>query len=163
VDLVPVEFTADAVVGALSRQGPLHGARVLLPRADIGREVIAEELRKAGSIVTDVIAYRTLIDDVQREGEPDVYGMLLDRKIDVVTFTSASAVRSFAKVYGAEQSADLLRNTAVAVIGPVTGEAAEQLGIPVSIRPATYTIPALVDAIAAHFASMTEATKKETI
>jgi len=163
VDLVPAEFTADAVVEALSRRGRLDGARVLLPRADIGREVIAEELRKAGAVVTDVIAYRTLIDDVQREGEPDVYGMLLDRKIDVVTFTSASAVRSFAKVYGAEQSADLLRNTAVAVIGPVTGEAAEQLGIPVSIRPATYTIPALVDAIAAHFASMTEATKKETM
>jgi uroporphyrinogen III methyltransferase/synthase len=153
VDLVPTEFTADAVVEALSRQGPLDGARVLLPRADIGREVIAEELRKAGALITDVIAYRTVIDDVQREGEPDVYGMLLDRKIDVVTFTSASAVRSFVQVYGAEQSADLLRNTAVAAIGPVTGEAAEQLGIPVSIRPATYTIPALVDAIAAHFAS----------
>ena len=56
-----------------------------------------------------------------------------------------SSIDSFAKVYGAEQSADLLRNTAVAVIGPVTGEAAEQLGIPVSIRPATYTIPALVE------------------
>jgi len=155
VDLVPAEFTADAVVEALARQGPLDGARVLLPRADIGREVIAAELRKAGAIITDVIAYRTVINDVQREGEPDVYGMLLNQKIDVVTFTSASAVRSFVQVYGAEQSADLLRNTAVAVIGPVTGEAAEQLGIPVSIRPATYTIPALVDAIAAHFASAT--------
>jgi uroporphyrinogen III methyltransferase/synthase len=163
VDLVPAEFTADKVVEALARQGSLEGARVLLPRADIGREVIAEELRKAGATITDVTAYRTVIDDVQREGEPDVYGMLLDRKIDVVTFTSASAVRSFVQVYGAEQSADLLRNTAVAVIGPVTGEAAEQLGIRVSIRPATYTVPALVDAIAAYFTSRTEATKKETM
>jgi uroporphyrinogen III methyltransferase/synthase len=134
---------------------------VLLPRADIGRQVIAKELRTAGATITDVIAYRTVIDDVQREGEPDVYGMLLNGKIDVVTFTSASAVRSFVRVFGAEQSADLLRNTAVAVIGPVTGEASEQFGIPVSIRPATYTIPALVDAIAAHF--VTGATKKETI
>jgi uroporphyrinogen III methyltransferase/synthase len=163
VDLVPAEFTADKVVEALARQGSLEGARVLLPRADIGREVIAEELRKAGATITDVTAYRTVIDDVQREGEPDVYGMLLDRKIDVVTFTSASAVRSFVQVYGAEQSADLLRNAAVAVIGPVTGEAAEQLGIRVSIRPATYTVPALVDAIAAYFTSRTEATKKETM
>ena len=32
---------------------------------------------------------------------PDVYGMLLEGRIDVVTFTSASAVRNFAKVYGA--------------------------------------------------------------
>jgi uroporphyrinogen III methyltransferase/synthase len=41
----------------------------------------------------------------------------------------------------------------VAVIGPTTAESARHLGIPVTIQPATYTIPALVDAIAAHYAS----------
>jgi len=35
---------------------------------------------------------------------------------------------------------------------PVTAEAATQLGISVTIQPATYTVAALVDAIAAHFA-----------
>lgn len=153
VDLVPPEFKAEGVAETLAAQGPLQGARVLLPRADIGREVILEELRRAGAAVTDVVAYRTLIDDVQREGEPDIYGMLLERKIDVVTFTSGSAVRNFARVYGAEQAADLLRHTAVAAIGPVTAHAAEQLGIHVSVQPSSYTIPALVDAIAAHFAA----------
>lgn len=151
VDLVPSEFRAEAVVEALARQGSLEGSRVLLPKADIGREVIAEELRKAGAQVTEVTAYRTGLEDVHTEDEPDVYGMLLERKIDVVTFTSASAVRNFAKVYGAEQAADLLRNTEVAAIGPVTADAAAQLGIGVSIKPPTYTIPALVEAIAAHF------------
>ena len=33
----------------------------------------------------------------EREGEPDVYRMLLERRIDVVTFTSASAVRNFVR------------------------------------------------------------------
>lgn len=151
VDLVPAEFKAEAVMEALARQGSLEGVRVLLPKADIGREVLADELRKAGSLVTEVVAYRTVLEDVHTEDEPDVYGMLLERKIDVVTFTSASAVRNFAKVYGAEQAADLLRNTEVAAIGPVTADAATQLGIGVSIKPPTYTIPALVEAIAAHF------------
>jgi uroporphyrinogen III methyltransferase/synthase len=158
VDLVPREFRAEAVAAAIAEQGSLEGARVLLPRADIGREVIADQLRAAGAAVTDVVAYRTVLEDTQREDDPDVYKMLLEGRLDVVTFTSASAVRNFAKIYGTEQVADLLRHTVVAVIGPVTSDAAIQLGIPVTIQPPTYTIPALVDAIAAHFAA-TKVTK----
>ena len=99
---------------------------VLLPRADIGREVIADELRKQGADVTEVVAYRTVVAEPEREGEPDIYRMLLERRIDVVTFTSASAVRNFVRVLGAEPAADLLRTTVVASIGPVTAEAAAQ-------------------------------------
>lgn len=153
VDLVPDEFRGEAVTAAMAASGPLEGARVLFPRADIAREVIAPELRQAGATVTEVVAYRTVLEDAQREDDPDVYGQLLEGRIDVVTFTSGSAVRNFAKIYGAEQAADLLRKTVVAVIGPVTADAARQLGIPVTIQPPSYTIAALVDAIAAHYAA----------
>jgi uroporphyrinogen III methyltransferase/synthase len=153
VDLVPDEFRAEAVLQALARHTPLDGLRVLLPRADIGREVIADQLRRSGAIVTDVVAYRTTIDDSQRPDDPDIYGMLLEGKIDVVTFTSPSAVRNFARLFGAEPAADLLKSTVVATIGPVTAEAAAQLGIGVTVQPATYTVPALVEAIAAHYAA----------
>jgi uroporphyrinogen III methyltransferase/synthase len=153
VDIVPKEFRAEAVVPALLERGPLDGARVLLPRADIGREVIAEQLRERGAVVTDVVAYRTILEDAQREGDPDIYGMLLNGRVDVVTFTSASAVRNFAAIYGRDQAVDLLKHTAVAAIGPVTAEAATRLGIETTIQPATYTVPALVDAIAAHFSA----------
>jgi uroporphyrinogen III methyltransferase/synthase len=151
-DLIPREFRADAVVAALLATEPMSGVRVLLPRADIGREVIADQLREAGANVTEVIAYRTVLEDSQREGDPDVYGMLLEGRIDVVTFTSPSAVRNFAKIHGADQVADLLKNTVVATIGPVTADATRQLGIPVTVQPTTYTVPALVDAIAAYYA-----------
>lgn len=150
-DLLPDEYRAEAVTETLAASGPLDGARVLLPRSDIGREVIAEQLRAAGAIVTDVIAYRTVVDELQREGDPDIYKMLLEGRIDVVTFTSASAVRNFVRIYGAEQVADLLKTTTVAVIGPVTAAAARQAGIDVSVQPAAYTIGGLVDAIVAHF------------
>ena len=161
VDLVPDEFRAEAVVTALAPLGSLNAARVLLPRADIGREAIGEALRERGAIVTEVVAYRTVLDEAPRDEDPDVYKMLLEGRIDVVTFTSASAIRNFARVYGDDQTADLLRKTVVAVIGPVTAEAAAQLGITVTIQPQTYTIPALVDAIAAHFANATTATKTD--
>jgi uroporphyrinogen III methyltransferase/synthase len=150
VDLVPEEFRAEAVVAALELHGRVEGARVLVPRADIGRDVIAEGLRSAGAQITDVVAYRTVLEEAQQDDGPDVYRMLLDEKIDVVTFTSPSAVRNFSSIYGAEQTTDLLKNTIVATIGPVTAEAAIQLGIPVTVQPTVSTIPALVDAIAAH-------------
>ena len=150
-DVLPDEYRAEAVLAALEAHGSLTGARVLLPRSDIGREVVADQLRSAGAVVTDVIAYRTVLDELQREGDPDVYGMMLEGRIDIVTFTSASAVRNFVKVYGADQVADLLKNTTVAVIGPVTAEAARQCGITVSVQPDSYTMSGLVDAIAAHF------------
>ena len=151
VDLVPDEFRAEAIVSALAGRVSLAGIHVLLPRSDIGRDVVLEELREAGALVTDVVAYRTIAEDPQRDGGPDVYRMLLDGDIDVVTFTSPSAVRTFANIYGVEPAVDLLKNTVVAVIGPVTAEAAHEIGFQVSVQPDTYTIPALVDAIAAHF------------
>jgi uroporphyrinogen III methyltransferase/synthase len=155
VDLVPQEFRADAVARAFASFGNLQGLRVCLPRADIGRDVVAEELRRQGVDVTEVVAYRTVATDPEREGEPDVYRMLLERRIDVVTFTSASAVRNLVTALGPEPAPDLLSTTLVASIGPVTAEAAAQFGIATSIMPGQHTIPALVDAIVAHLSRTT--------
>jgi uroporphyrinogen III methyltransferase/synthase len=152
VDLVPDEFRAEALVEALLQSGPINGARILIPHADIARDVLANELRQAGAVVTEVVAYRTVLDESPREDEgADIYRMLLDGRIDVVTFTSASAVRNFATLFGADQAADLLRQTLVATIGPVTATAVAALGVEVAVQPSTYTVPALVEAIAARF------------
>src|SRR4051794_31948055 len=59
VDLTPEEFRAEAVIEALKAAGPLTGTRILLPRADIAREVLTDQLRDAGADVTEVVAYRT--------------------------------------------------------------------------------------------------------
>jgi uroporphyrinogen III methyltransferase/synthase len=152
VDLMPSEGRPEGLVAALKADGPLEGVRVLLPRANVGREVLVEELRRTGAEVTEVTAYRVLLADAEREGEPDIYRMLLDRNIDVVTFTSASSVRNLVTLLGNEQAPDLLRQTVVACVGPVTAEAAAHLGISTTIMPHEYTIPALVDAILKHYA-----------
>jgi uroporphyrinogen III methyltransferase/synthase len=147
VDLVPPE----AVVQAMATLHQLAGSRVLLPRADVGREVIADELRRKGVEVTEVVAYRTVMADPERDGEPDIYKLLLERQIDVVTFTSPSAVRSFVRMVGTEPASDLLRTIVVASIGPVTAEAAAQSNIRTTIMPAQYTVPALAAAIVDYF------------
>jgi uroporphyrinogen III methyltransferase/synthase len=157
VDLTPTEYRAEAVVRALTAFTDVSGRKILLPHADIGREVLAEELRRHGAEITEVVAYRTVGTDADREGEPDIYRMLLERRIDVVTFTSASAVRHFVRIVGAEPAADLLAATAVAAIGPVTADAAVLHNIRPTIVPQSYTIAALVDAIVRHFSQVTEA------
>ena len=136
---------------ALRATGDLTGQAFLLPRADIAREQLADQLRQSGGLVTDVTAYRTVAVEIQRDGEPDIYRMLLDRKVDVLTFTSASTVRNFVRLYGVEPVADLLQAVAIASIGPVTAEAAQQCGIRTTIVPSEYTIPGLVRAIVEHF------------
>jgi uroporphyrinogen III methyltransferase/synthase len=151
VDLMPEEARAEAVMDALHGAGPLHRTRFLLPRSDIAREVLADHLREAGAEVDEVVAYRTLLAGGERDGDHDIYRMLLDRQIDAVTFTSASTVKNFAKIFGEEQAADLLTTTVVASIGPVTAEAAQQLGIQTTVMPRRYTIPDLVDALVDHF------------
>jgi uroporphyrinogen III methyltransferase/synthase len=153
VDLVPEDHRAEGVVAALKAAGPLSGANILFPKADIAREVLPEELKAAGASVDEVVAYRTVT--AESDAHLDIYRQLLERRIDVVTFSSASAVRAFVSIYGDDQAIDLLSHTLVATIGPVTADAAARYRIKPTIMPATSTMPALVDAIVAHFKSQT--------
>jgi uroporphyrinogen III methyltransferase/synthase len=151
VDLTPDESRAERIVDTLAAASAVAGATFLLPRADIAREVLPDQLRELGGEVTEVVAYRTLVAGGERDTDHDVYRMLLDRQVDAVTFTSASTVKNFAKIYGEEQAADLLNATVVASIGPVTAEAAQQLGIQTKVMPSKYTVKDLVDALVEHF------------
>ncbi len=151
VDVMPEEDRAEGVLAAMKATGSLEGVRMLLPRADIARESLPDELRKAGAEVDDITAYRTVRAPWGQEGQPDIYKMLLEGDVDIVTFTSASSVRHFVTNVGEDQAADLLAQVAVASIGPVTAEAAQQLGVATRIMPnAPYTIASLVDAIVAY-------------
>jgi len=153
VDLVPEEYHAEALVEALRTADAVTGRRFLLPKADIARELLGDELRASGASVTEVVAYRTLLASTERDSDHDVYRMLLDRQIDAVTFTSPSSVRNFVKMLGEDQAVDLLQGTVVACIGPVTAEAAQQLGIATNVMPERFTIADLVDALVEHFQS----------
>ena len=148
VDVVPGEFTAEALVAELIADPTIRGARVLLPRSDIGRQTLADGLRAGGAQVTEVIAYRTVSES--SEAEPDVLRMLEGGGLDAVTFTSGSAIRSFVQIHGTK-GADLLHHTVVAVIGPVTADVAHELDIPVHVQPTTYSTSEMVEALGEYF------------
>jgi uroporphyrinogen III methyltransferase/synthase len=145
-DLVPPEFRAEAVVKAVGAR-PIQAARVLLPRAAEARDVIPQELAKLGAQVDVVPTYRTIKSTAEAEA---IRGLLRERRIHAVTFTSSSTVKYFHDLLG-EDTAALLQGVVVASIGPITAETATKHGIPSHVVPREYTIPALAEALVAHF------------
>jgi len=139
VHAMPEEFHAEALVAAI---GHLTGARVLVPRADIGRPDLVRALERAGAVVHDIVVYRTI------PAEPDPVSLAaLRRGVDAVTFTSPSTVRNFLAILGDEGRA-LLAGAVVAAIGKVTARAALEEGIRVDVQPDDHTTRALVEALA---------------
>jgi len=81
----------------------------------------------------------------------DVYRQLLDRRIDLVTFTSASAVLNFAANFGADQASDLLAHTVVAVQGSSAADAATRANIAPAVQEPAGPLAAFAEAIVNRF------------
>ena len=116
--------------------------RVLLPRADIATETLAEGLRERGWEVDDVTAYRTV-----RAAPPPapVREAIKTGGFDAVLFTSASTVRNLVGIAGKPHA-----RTIVACLGPKTAETAREFGLRVDVLPDTPEIGALVEDLVAH-------------
>jgi len=148
-EVVPDEYVAEALARRL-RALIRPGDSVLLARAAEARDVLVTQLEAAGVRVDEVPAYRTR---PAAEDAGELRGALREGRVDVVTFTSSSTVRHFAALFPGEDLPRLLRGVAVACIGPVTRATALALGLETRIVPREYTIPALAQAIADHYAS----------
>lgn len=142
-DIMPDEFTGDAIAETLAQRLNLQGLRVLLARAHGGRESLPERLREHGALVSDIQLYRSELD---HEGATLLRERIAADLLDVLTFTSGSTVRYFAQAVGAPGRA------LIAVIGPATAEVATQLGMRVSIEAEPHTTQGLVSGIVRHFA-----------
>ncbi|HET7089930.1 MAG TPA: uroporphyrinogen-III synthase [Anaerolineae bacterium] len=156
---IPDEYIAEAIVDGL---GEVRGHRILLPRADIAREALAVALERRGAIVHENAAYRTL------PAAPDSQGLTeLRRGVDAITFTSSSTVRNFVLLLsGSAQYIDAanyrrmghhgipmpsLNRAIIACIGPITAQTAREVGLPVNVMAAEYTMDGLVAALVEYF------------
>ena len=152
VNVIPSEYVAESVVASLRRK--VKGKRVLLARAKVARDVIPRELRKLGAQVDVVEAYETVIPQSSRKRLRSAL-QSPKRRPDVITFTSSSTVRNFVALLGEGRGRGRPRHTGrennrvrLASIGPVTSSTLRELGLPVDIEAAEYTIPGLIKAIA---------------
>jgi uroporphyrinogen III methyltransferase/synthase len=162
VDLVPKQFNAEGLIeafvkdrgqgsgvrgkggqGRKDKEQRLKGLKILLPRAEVAREVFPDRVRELGGEIDVFAAYKTV--------KPEVHGKRLKRflkqgKISIATFTSAATFNNYMEIMG-EDAIGLLQDVAITVIGPVTAKAVEKAGLKVSIIPKKATVEAMVEEI----------------
>ena len=151
VELIPEKFVAEGLVEALEKYygglKAIAGSRVLLPRAREAREVLPEALAAAGIFVDAIPCYET----VCAGPVPEMLQFLRSSKPDMLVFTSSSAIRSFVKILGKEDGVRLLLESAVAVLGPITGGTAESFGKRAEVMPRENTTASLLEAIREYY------------
>ena len=145
--LVPRRYQAEGILEALAGK-TLQGKKVLIPRAAKARDILPETLRQQGAQVDVVVAYQTVLPQVD---VPALCRVLSEGGIDMITFTSSSTVSNFAAMLRGQDLPRLLSTIVIACIGPITRKTVEDLSLRAEVVAAEFTIPGLVSAIANYF------------
>lgn len=151
VSVVPKRYVAEAVVESLEKH--VEGQRILLARAKVARDVIPRQLRKLGAQVDVVEAYETVAPESSRIRLQVLFENERNRP-DVITFASSSSVKNFVALLGGRGRGPHTDWNGIrfASIGPITSATLRELGMPVDIEAAEFTIPGLIRAIALELA-----------
>lgn len=122
---------AEALLDEILAAGPVRGRRVLIPRSDMGRNVLATGLGEAGAEVEAPVFYRNI--------QPRVDASALRQEIQagelpILTFSSPSAANHFlALLDDATRSA--CERCIIVAIGETTGRALREGGLPPDVVP----------------------------
>lgn len=139
-DLVPAtsvaEALADELPGPPTATGGGTTGRVLFPRAESVRGVLASGLRAKGWVVDEVVAYRTVA------GSPEPDAIAAASRADAVAFTSSSTVERTVELLGTDEVPAV-----VVSIGPVTSAAVVAAGLAVTAEAIEPTLDGLVAAV----------------
>ena len=130
VDLVPAVQRVEGILAEF----PAELSRVLAVQGDLATSALVDGLRQRGHVVTAVEAYRTVPHPLS-DGE-----LRTMRGADVIVLASGSAAIALAGAGGAPG--------AVVAIGPVTAEAAHEVGLAVASTAASPADLDVIDAIA---------------
>jgi len=144
-DLVPEKFTGEGLAAALLDYD-MKGMNILIPRAEVARDVLEKSLLAAGAAVAIAPVYQ----NVPPAG--DGVALLAELKageVDMVTFTSSSTVTNFINMLNVagDELQELLAEVTIAAIGPITAKTVVDNGLKVDIQPDKYTIVELVQSI----------------
>jgi len=148
-DILPETYRAESVIDAFSSIN-IKNKKVLLPRAKKARTILPEELIKMGARVDEIAAYETRLNAERKE---ELISLLENNGIDAITFTSSSTVSNFISLLESKDTKKLLKDVAIASIGPVTSDTAKSLDIEPDIEAKDYTIQGLVDSLLTYYES----------
>jgi uroporphyrinogen III methyltransferase/synthase len=137
-DIVPEIFTAEGVAVALHAEAT-QGKRFLHLRASRGRDTLRQLLTESGGNVTEIAAYRS-VDRIP--ADPQIAELLQRGSIDYVTVTSSAIARSLTAMFG-----ELLRQTRLVSISPVTSKTLCDLGFPPQVEANEASLAGIVDVL----------------
>ena len=146
VDRVPADFGAAGLLEGFKISGDAAGARILLPGSTLGRPELAEGLRALGATVKRVEAYRAVPGELDGKA---CRAQLAAHEVNVIAFTSPSAVEAVARALGVGNLSTLLRGVLLASIGPTTTRALRELGLNPAVEAKPSTLDGLVSALVA--------------
>jgi uroporphyrinogen III methyltransferase/synthase len=137
-DLLPDRFVAESLLEAFPPPDE-PGAKFLLARAEVARDILPKGLAQAGYTVDVLAVYRTLA------AAPDAEMLARVRAgaVDAITFTSSSTVSNFCDTITTIPDPQPL----VVSIGPVTSDTARARGLRVDQEADPHTLDGLVTAL----------------
>jgi uroporphyrinogen III methyltransferase/synthase len=144
VDLMPDEYEASKITGALVKYESIENLKILLLRAEVANKDLPKQLEELGAIVDDVAVYKTVPETDDRNGAA---ARLTEGGADWITFTSSSTVENFNVRFDLKQLVGRFPQLKAASIGPETTKALVALGLKPAVEAKEHTIDGLVKAI----------------
>ncbi|MGH9586654.1 MAG: uroporphyrinogen-III synthase [Acidobacteriaceae bacterium] len=123
VSVTPKEYVGESLVEALANQA--DGARVLIVRAAVARDVIPGALAGRGAAVEVVEAYRTVVPEESVVRLAEVFA---EKPPEAATFTSSSTVTNFFHLLRAAGFDRRLDGMVAVSIGPITSQTLREHG-----------------------------------
>ncbi len=148
-DLVPTDASQRGLIHAFSSLA-VEGLRFLFPTSDLGRAELPDALTARGAQVEQVIAYQNRAPKIDKT----VSQLIDDGPIDLVVFSSPSAIHHAYEVLGEREASALLGQSTIACLGSTTAAAARARGLRVEVQPEQSNTPNLVEAICAHYSAL---------
>jgi len=140
VDVIPDRFVAEGLLEAMRARDDVARKKVLYVTAEGARDLLPRGLEEIGAEIKMIEAYRSIVDG---EGAERLARAIEGGKVDLVTFTSGSAVRGYIDAVGEDLA---LRVPAVS-IGSQTSEALREAGVEVKAEAKESTLDGLVSAV----------------
>lgn len=180
-DYVPSSFVAESFLQEFPSIDELADAKILWPRTNVGRTLIAEALRERGAQVDAVEAYTTGLPPDAPLVARDIESKIDRGEIDIITLASAQTVKNLATLLtlGKKFDSDVktqddsdggthgdsipqhdkqreyfihrLAGVKIATIGPITSKAAREYLRAADIEATVFTAEGLVDALEKFF------------
>ncbi len=183
VSFVPKSFIAESFVEQFPNYPNLKDQKILWPRTNIGRLLLADKLKDAGAIVDTIEVYRTTLPEFPEQHGESLVRLIQGNDLDIITVASAQTAKNLSlllrigmaegaereklvnAIHDAENMEDLyvekstevlwlLSTTIIAAIGPVTAEAARTYLGRCDLQAHEFSVDGLVETIALFIAEL---------